>query len=244
MHKFGLLGRSLKHSFSKDFFESYFKEHNIDAQYHNFELENINEFPELVKSNSIDGLNVTIPYKESIIPFLDELSDEAMKIGAINVVQFKDGKLIGHNTDAYGFRQSVKPFLTFHHERALIIGTGGASKAVAFALRELGIDVIFLSRAPKADNEFPYGLANEHMIRACKLIVNTTPVGMFPDIETFVPIEFNSLSVDHLVVDLIYNPAETKFLQLVKLQGATILNGESMLKHQALKSWEIWNSKS
>ena len=190
----------------------------------------------------LSGLTVTIPYKEEIIPFLDSISDEAKAIGAVNVVQFKDGQKVGHNTDAFGFHQSIKPFLTFHHERALILGTGGAAKAVAHVFRSLGIDVIFCSRNPQGRNQFSYSEINEHMLNACKVIVNCTPLGTFPDVDEFIEMPFDHLTADHLVIDLVYNPTKTEFLNRSEKAGATILNGESMLRHQALRAFEIWNS--
>jgi shikimate dehydrogenase len=241
MKKYGLIGRTLGHSFSKNFFTKYFDNQSIDAEYVNFELEQIQDVEHLIQTG-IQGLNVTIPYKSEVIPFLDELSNEALQIGAVNTIQFKAGKTIGHNTDAYGFQQSIKPFLTFQHERALILGTGGASKAVAYVLENIGIDVLYLSRAPQGAKQFGYDEANEHMIKACKLIVNTTPVGTFPNVDDFISIPFEALTEEHLVVDLIYNPAKTKFLEKSEAAGATILNGQSMLEQQALKAWEIWNS--
>lgn len=242
MRKFGLIGKSLGHSFSKSFFEEYFRKQEIDAVFDNYELQSIDEVKSIFGAN-LSGLTVTIPYKEAIIPFLDELSEEARAIGAVNVVQFKDGKTIGHNSDAYGFRQSIKPFLTNLHERALILGTGGASKAVAHVFRSIGIDVIYCSREPKGPNQFTYDELNEHMVKACKVIVNCTPVGTFPNVEDHIPFPFQYLTSDHLVIDLIYNPSKTKFLELAQLNDATILNGESMLKEQALRAWQIWNEK-
>lgn len=238
--KYGLIGKSLGHSFSKSFFENYFEKNEIDSSYSNIELESIQDFKSI--DNSFNGFNVTIPYKESIIPFLDELSEEAKAIGAVNVVQFIDGKKVGHNTDAFGFHQSIKPFLTNKHERAMILGTGGASKAVSFVLNKLGLNVIFISRNPSEENEFNYDDINEHMINACKLIVNTTPVGTFPDINDCVLFPFEHLTQDHLVIDLIYNPIKTSFLNQAENNDASIINGETMLKQQALKSLQIWNS--
>ena len=177
------------------------------------------------------------------MPFLDELSHEAKEIGAVNVVRFLNGKKIGYNTDAYGFQQSIKPFLTNKHERALILGTGGASKAVAYVFKSIGMDVIYCSREPQSDNEFAYSAINEHMLNACKVIVNCTPLGTFPNTEEMVDFPFEGLTSDHLVVDLIYNPSKTKFLRKAEENGAVILNGESMLKEQALKAWEIWNKE-
>jgi len=238
---FGLLGKSLKHSFSPDFFKSYFQEHQINAQYQLFEIENIQEVEKIFSLNP-SGLNVTVPYKEEIIPFLDDLDESAKIIGAVNVVAFENGKRIGYNTDAFGFHQSIKPFLTFNHERALIFGTGGASKAIAHIFMSIGLDVIYVSRNSNEDlNQFHYSEVNEVMISACKVIVNCTPVGMYPNIDDVLRIPFESLSEDHLVIDLIYNPPLTKFLSKAQEFGATILNGSSMLREQALKSWEIWN---
>jgi shikimate dehydrogenase len=240
MKQFGLIGKTLGHSFSKSFFEDFFQKHAIDAKFSNFELDQVERISS-VFSQEISGLSVTIPYKQSIIPFLDELSREVQEIGAVNCVSFQDGKKIGHNTDAFGFHQSIKPFLTNKHERAIILGTGGASKAVEYVLKNLGINVIFISRNPKKENEFGYDEINNHMLNACKLIVNTTPVGTFPNIDDCIEIPFEFMTPEHLVVDLIYNPAKTKFLQNSEEHGAQILNGETMLKQQALKAWEIWN---
>lgn len=240
MNQFGLIGKTLGHSFSKSFFEDFFQKHAIDAKFSNFELDQI-ELINSVFSQEISGLSVTIPYKQAIIPFLDELSQEVQEIGAVNCVSFQNGKKIGHNTDAFGFHQSIKPFLTNKHERAIILGTGGASKAVEYVLKGLGINVIFISRNPKKENEFGNNEINNHMLNACKLLVNTTPVGTFPNNDDYIEIPFEFLTPDHLVVDLIYNPAKTKFLQNAEMHGAQILNGETMLKQQALKAWEIWN---
>lgn len=242
MKSYGLVGKTLGYSFSKNFFEEYFEKNGVSAEFNNFEIDRIERIKEVFDKN-VSGLTITIPYKEAIIPYLDELSVEASEIGAVNVVQFKNGMKIGHNTDAYGFQQSIKPFLTNRHERALILGTGGASKAVAYVFRSIGIDVIFVSRNPQGLKEFPYDSLNEHMVNACKVIVNCTPVGTFPNVEESIDFPFEYLTKDHLVVDLIYNPAKTKFLRLAENYGATILNGESMLKEQALKAWTIWNEE-
>ncbi len=242
MKKFGLIGKSLSHSFSRGFFDEYFEKNGIDASYENLELQEIEEVKGILNGD-FAGLNVTIPYKDAIIPFLDELDETAEQIGAVNVVQFKNGKSIGFNSDAFGFHQSIKPFLTNQHERAIIFGTGGASKAINFVLESLGIDVIFVTRNPSKENHFGYDEVNEHMIKACKLLVNCTPVGMYPNVEDELPIYYNSISDDHLCVDLIYNPVKTKFLEHAEKFGATILNGESMLKEQALKAWKIWNEE-
>jgi shikimate dehydrogenase len=239
MELYGLVGKTLVYSFSRTFFERLFAEQGINAEYRNFELQNMEQIRDVFALDP-SGLNVTIPYKEEIIPFLDDLSAEAKEIGAVNVVQFKDGKRIGHNTDAYGFQQSIKPFLTNKHERAMILGTGGASKAVAYVFKKIGIDVIFISRNPEGPKQFPYAAINEHMVSACKMVVNCTPVGTYPSVDESVLFPYHHLTADHLVVDLIYNPEKTKFLQLSEENGATILNGESMLKEQALRAWTIW----
>ena len=241
MRKFGLIGKTLGHSFSKGFFTELFEKQQLDASYHNIELEAIEAIVPVLRSGEWSGLNVTIPYKEAIIPFLDELSPEAETIGAVNVVAFENGKTIGHNTDAFGFRQSIKPFLTNKHERALLLGTGGASKAIAHVFRTIGVDVLFVARNPKNLDEFPFEAINEHMLRACKVVVNCTPVGTFPNVDESVPFPFLFLTADHLVIDLIYNPEQTKFLRESAAQGAATLNGLSMLKEQALRAWEIWN---
>lgn len=240
MRNYGLIGEKLGHSFSKEFFTQLFKDEKGEAGYANFELDDISKIQDVFKTEGLSGLNVTIPYKQAVLPYLDELSEEAKAIGAVNTIQFVDGKKIGHNTDAFGFAQSIKPFLAFQHERAIILGTGGASKAVAYVLENLGIDVIFISRNPKGEKQFGYDEINDNMLNACKLIVNTTPVGTFPQVDRCPTIPFDYLTEEHLVVDLIYNPEKTKFLQRAEERGAAILNGKPMLKQQALKAWEIW----
>ncbi|MCO4814546.1 MAG: shikimate dehydrogenase [Flavobacteriales bacterium] len=239
MLKFGLLGKSLVHSFSKNFFTNYFATNKIDATYENFEVEGLEDV-ENVFSQNFSGFNVTIPYKEIIIPFLDDLDEVAQEISAVNTVVIKNGKSIGYNTDAYGFHQSIKPFMTNQHERAIILGTGGASKAVEHVLKSLGVNVIFISRNPIGENQFSYDEISGRMLDACKLIVNCTPIGTFPNVDDFIEIPFSHLTEHHLVIDLIYNPVKTKFLSRAEENNAMILNGESMLKHQALKSYELW----
>jgi len=239
MLEYGLIGKSLSHSFSKHFFENLFLKENIEASFENIEISQIEEVEKLFQRN-FSGLCVTIPYKEKIIPYLDEITDEANQIGAVNVIAFISNKKIGFNTDAFGFQQSIKPFLTNKHERAIILGTGGASKAVAYVLKNLGIEVIFISRNPKFNNQFSYAQMNENMLKACKLVVNCTPVGTFPNVADKIDFPYHTLGEDHLAVDLIYNPVKTIFLSEAENAGATILNGESMLRHQAIKAWEIW----
>lgn len=241
---YGLLGETLSHSFSKDYFMKKFESLQLkECSYLNFELSKIEEFPELLKNNPhLKGLNVTIPYKEQIIPYLNELTPEAKEIGAVNCVEFKGGKLIGHNTDHYGFKQSIKPFLEPQHERALILGTGGSSKAVAFALKSIGVEVYFVtSSQKKGSNYFLYSELNEIIFSSFKLIINTTPLGMAGNNEA-PSIPYQLLSNQHFCYDLIYNPAETPFLKYAKDKGALTMNGLSMLKQQAEKSWEIWGN--
>ena len=243
MKQFGLIGKQLSHSFSPAFFTDFFQKQGIDAHYAAYELQEISDFPQLMKDHIFGGLNVTIPYKTDIIPFLDELDPLAAEIQAVNVIAFDNGRTKGYNTDVYGFQQSIKPFLTFHHERALIFGTGGASKAVAHVFKSLGIDVIFVSQSPSSlSNHFTYEDVNEHMLAACKVIVNCTPLGMFPYVDSAVELPYASLSEEHLLIDLVYNPEETLFMKQGRANGATAMNGLSMLQNQALKSWEIWNT--
>jgi len=241
MKRYGLIGKTLSHSFSPEFFKGFFKQNSIEANYELFELETI-EMVKPLLGGQLSGLNVTVPYKTAIIPFLDEVDPVAEKIGAVNAIAFRKGKTVGFNSDAFGFQQSIKPFLTFKHERALILGTGGAAKAVEYVFKQIGIDVLYISQNPSGRvKHFSYSEINEHMLNACKVIVNCTPVGTYPTSDECVEFPFQYLSADHLVIDLIYNPAKTKFLAEAEKNGATILNGESMLKEQALKSWEIWN---
>jgi shikimate dehydrogenase len=244
MSEYGLIGKNLSHSFSKAYFQKKFSDLGLDyLEYTNFEMDDISELKGLLAKNPfLRGFNVTIPYKESIIPFMDELSPEARGIAAVNCVKITNGKLIGHNTDAYGFASSIKPFLEPQHSRALVLGTGGASKAVVFVLKRLNVEVFYASTSKKRQGTFAYDTLNERLFNACKFIINTTPVGMFPGVDECPNIPYECISSQHLVYDLIYNPEETLFLKKVKERGATTINGLSMLQLQAEKSWEIWNS--
>ena len=242
MKHFGLVGLDLKHSFSVYFFEEKFKSDGIhNCSYENFELSNVGVFLDLIKNKSFAGINITIPYKKSIIPFLDSLSPEAKTIGAVNTVEFKEGKLIGHNTDHIGFHNSIKPFLENTMERALILGTGGASKAVIYALNKIGIDCLSVSRSPKG-NQLSYSDLNEYVFNHHLLIVNTTPLGTSPNSNECPEIPYQYLSEKHLLVDLVYNPSETLFLKKGKEHKSSILNGKAMLINQAEAAWAIWNS--
>jgi shikimate dehydrogenase len=244
IRQFGLIGYPLGHSFSKGYFSQKFKAENItNAQYNNYPLEQIIEFESLLeKGGQLSGLNVTIPYKEQIIPFLDELDDKALAIGAVNTIRFQEGKTIGYNTDVYGFVESLAPLLKSNNQmKALILGTGGASKAVAFGLQELDIPFLFVSGSKK-EHTISYEALNFETVASHQLIVNTTPLGMFPNVNQCPPIAYGAISSEHILYDLVYNPEETLFLKRGKQQGATIKNGLEMLHLQAEKAWEIWNS--
>lgn len=247
MKQYGLIGYPLSHSFSKKYFAEKFEKENIkNCEYNLFPIENINLLPQLILDNpTLCGLNVTIPYKESVIPFLDELDETAQAVGAVNCIkiggQGNDLYLKGYNTDVYGFRQSIKPFLEIQHERALILGTGGASKAVAFVLKKIGIDCYFVSRNKGPEKSFSYEELNENVINAFKLIVNCSPVGTYPNINEAPAIPYEFITSSHLLYDLVYNPPETEFLKRGKSQGAAIVNGLSMLQQQAEEAWNVWN---
>jgi shikimate dehydrogenase len=241
MRLFGLIGYPLSHSFSKRYFSQKFETEKIDAQYENYPLKSIDEFPGLISNHNLSGINVTIPYKQEVIQYLDSMSDEAEKIGAVNTIQIREGKLIGNNTDCYGFQQSLIPFLKPTHKHALVLGTGGASKAVVFVLDKLGIEWKYVSRT-KIENGLTYQEVNKDVIKKHCLIINTTPLGMYPNIEESPAIDYEAIGDNHLLYDLVYNPEETLFLQKGKEKGATIKNGLEMLHLQAEKAWEIWNS--
>ena len=241
--RFGLLGRNISYSFSKGYFaEKFSKEHFDNCSYENFDIPEINYFTELRKNNTdLNGLNVTIPYKQEILPFLDKLSKNAKEIGAVNTIKFtKKGKLKGYNTDYYGFKKSLKPLLQPHHKKALILGTGGASKGVAFALDKLEIAYTFVSRETK-DNCIDYDFINATTFDNYQIIINCTPVGTSPNVDAFPLIPYEYFTEKHIAYDLIYNPAETKFLAKAKAQGAITKNGLDMLVFQAEKAWKIWN---
>ncbi|MCC9074235.1 shikimate dehydrogenase [Flavobacterium sp. F-65] len=241
--RFGLLGKNISYSFSKGYFtEKFSDEHFKGCSYENFDIPEINHFTTLTKNNpDLKGLNVTIPYKQQVLPFLDKLSKKATLIGAVNTIRFtKKGKLKGYNTDYYGFKKSLKPLLKPHHKKALILGTGGASKAVAYALDELGILYTFVSREAKEDC-IDYNLINATTFDNYQIIINSTPVGTSPNIEACPAIPYEFFTKRHIAYDLIYNPEETTFLKKAKENGATIKNGYDMLIFQAEKAWKIWN---
>lgn len=241
--KFGLIGKDISYSFSKKYFtEKFSKELFDDCTYENFDIQTIEEFPNVLKENpDLKGLNVTIPYKEAIIPFLDTMSDKAFRIGAVNVIRFtKKGNLKGYNSDWYGFKKSLEPLLQPHHKKALILGTGGASKAVAFALDKLGIFYTFVSREA-SENAIDYNRINATTFDNFQIIINCTPLGTSPNTKEFPPIPYEFFTEKHIAFDLIYNPEETQFLKKAKKKGATIKNGYEMLVFQAEKAWTIWN---
>lgn len=243
MRKFGLIGRNISYSFSRTYFSEKFTRTGLDASYENFDIDSISEFPAVLEKNpELQGLNVTIPYKEAIIPFLDEMDPVASEIGAVNTIKIdRFGKMKGFNTDYYGFLTSIEPGLTAQHKKALILGTGGASKAVVYALQSLDISCSFVSRSP-LKGDVSYADLDKNVMREHLVIVNCTPLGTFPGTDAYpnVPVEF--LTPDHLVFDLIYNPPVTRLMALAKQKGAAVLNGQEMLELQANKAWDIWNT--
>ncbi|RTY98764.1 shikimate dehydrogenase [Flavobacterium sp. RSP49] len=241
--RFGLLGRNISYSFSKGYFTDKFNNENFTGcTYENFDIPEITALPEILKNTlNLKGLSITIPYKETVIPFLDKLSKKAELIGAVNTIKItKKGTLKGYNTDYYGFKKSLEPLLQPHHKKALILGTGGASKGVAFALDELGIPYTFVSREAK-ENAIEYNRINATTFDNYQIIINSTPVGTSPNVDAFPLIPYEFFTGKHIAFDLIYNPAETQFLKKAKQQGAQIKNGLDMLIFQAEKAWKIWN---
>jgi shikimate dehydrogenase len=240
MRRFGLIGKPLGNSFSSTYFNEKFSRENLnDHIYELFELPNIEALPELLaRHGDLVGLNVTIPYKEAVIPFCTSLTDEAQAIGAVNCLLLKDNKIIGHNTDAAGFKLSIRPFLEPQHDRALILGTGGAAKAVRYILKDLGIPCAMVSRN---NGDLTYDMLSPQLVAACKLIVNCSPVGTFPNVDDIPQIPLETIGKDHFVIDLIYNPEMTKLLVASAERGALVLNGADMLRFQADRAWSFWN---
>lgn len=245
MQKYGLLGYPLGHSFSKNYFNQKFESEKIDAQYVNFEISDIKYIKNVLKENpNLNGLNVTIPYKEQVIPYLDDLDEDARLIGAVNVIKFTKGflgktKLIGYNSDIIGFKRSIEPLLDSSHRKALILGTGGASKAVMHGLKQLGVGTTFVSRTPK-EHCITYQDVTPELLESYTVIVNTTPLGMFPNVDACPDIPYDALTTKHLLYDLLYNPDETLFMKKGKEHGAVVKNGLEMLLLQAFAAWEIW----
>ncbi|MDR2056858.1 MAG: shikimate dehydrogenase [Dysgonamonadaceae bacterium] len=245
MDQYGLIGNPLKHSFSKGFFNDKFSEENIDAEYINFEIPSIKEVNLIIKNNPrLKGLNVTIPYKEQVIPFLDQLSENARLIGAVNVIKIDRNKgkikLTGFNSDIIGFKESIDPLLQVHHKQALILGTGGSAKAIYYGLKQLGIVTTYVSRKKKSVNILNYNELTKDVMEANTIIVNCTPIGMWPNVDESPGIPYQWLNEQHLLYDLLYNPDETLFMKKGAEQGAIVKNGLEMLLLQAFASFEFW----
>ena len=242
-NRFGLIGRNISYSFSRGYFGKKFEELKLHGHsYENFDLEQISDFKELVnREKNLKGCNVTIPYKEAIIPYLESLDPKAQSIGAVNTIKFTKKGLKGYNTDIYGFEKSIAPFLKPHHKKALVLGTGGASKAVAFVFKTLDIAFKYVSRNPKK-GQLSYDDITAEILDDYTILVNCTPLGTFPNVTDRPDIPYEHLTERHLLFDLIYNPEKTAFLLAGEKQGASICNGLRMLELQAEKAWEIWNS--
>lgn len=245
MTLYGLIGHPLSHSFSSAYFKEKFTQLGLhDFEYRNFDIPSIDLFSDIVDAHpELRGLNVTIPYKEAVMPLLDSIDAEAQLIGAVNCIKITEtGEKIGYNTDAYGFYHSIKPFLENKSDRALVLGTGGSSKAVSYVLHKLGIKVFFASTKPSKDNHVAYGELTSETIKHFPLIINTTPLGTFPDIASAPDLPYDALTPQHFLYDLTYNPEVSTFLQRGKDKGAETANGKLMLQLQAERSWKIWNS--
>lgn len=248
MTEYGLIGFPLIHSFSKQFFTEKFANEHLEAEYLNFEMETVDNLIDIIKARPLlRGLNVTIPHKQHVMPLLNDMSTEAREIGAINVIAIQrntDGNLFlkGYNADVIGFEESIKPMLAPHHTQALILGTGGASKAIRYGLERLGLNTTFVSRTPK-EGMLTYEQLTPQVLEQHTVVVNCTPVGTFPHQDKCPDIPYHLLTDRHLLYDLVYNPEKTLFLQKGETQGATIKNGLEMLHRQALASWRFWNEK-
>lgn len=243
MRKFGLIGKKLGHSFSKKYFTAKFEHEGIqDASYELYELASIDQFPELLRSNpELIGVNVTVPYKEAVIPYLDALDSAAARIGAVNTIRVKAGRTEGFNTDYIGFRDTLLTFYPVEKQsKALVLGTGGASKAVCTALTDLGIPFQQVSRHA-GSGCITYQDITATLLQPCNLIINTTPLGMHPDVNSFPAIPYEALTPQHYLYDLVYNPEITSFMEKGKASGAKVINGLGMLHGQAEAAWEIWN---
>ncbi|MDG1219155.1 MAG: shikimate dehydrogenase [Flavobacteriaceae bacterium] len=240
---YGLIGKNINYSFSKNFFNNKFKNEKKAAVYINFDIKKIEEFKTIVTENNISGLNITIPYKESIINQLDYVDPTAKEIGAVNTIKFHNNILSGYNTDYLGFYTSIKNIVN-SNTKALILGTGGASKAIAYTLKILKIKYLFVSRSKKNKNYINYNEISKEIINKHNLIINCTPLGTFPEINQIPQIPISLITKRHIVYDLIYNPSKSLLLKKSEENGATIINGYQMLENQAMESWKIWNSKN
>ena len=243
MRQFGLIGFPLAHSFSKKYFTEKFEREGLkDCSYENFPLPSVQELKKILDDHKdLQGLNVTIPYKESVLQFLDDANELVRKTGACNCIKITGKKLTGYNTDVIGFEKSLQTMLQPSHKNALILGTGGSAKAVEFVLKKLDISYKYVSRKPSV-KQFSYEQLTSSVIEKHTLIINTTPLGMYPNVTQAAPIPYNAITKDHFLFDLIYNPEKTLFLQKGEQQGATIQNGYDMLVCQAEESWRIWNN--
>ena len=236
---FGLLGKDIDYSFSRDYFSKKFTAENLQHKYVNFDLENLSAFKSLLSRKDISGMNVTIPYKQEVIPFLDELDPVAKAIGAVNTIVFKDDKRLGFNTDHIGFQNTLLNHLKPHHNKALVLGTGGASKAVCYVLEQLKIQVLKVSRSEGPDRKAYHQLSAKDY-KEHSLLINCTPLGTHPNTDAYPPIDYKQINAEHLLYDLIYNPKVTAFMQMGKDKGATVLNGYQMLVEQAEAAWSLW----
>ena len=248
MKTYGLIGYPLEHSFSQKYFTEKFEKEGINARYLNFPIQSIDDFPELFRHHPyVAGMNVTIPYKEQIFKYLNEVDPVAEKIGAVNVIKITwdnlNYTLKGYNSDIAGFKKSIFPLLTIDHKKALVLGTGGASKAVVEALRQLNIEFRYVSRTPGDENTLSYNDITGEVISEHKLIINTTPLGMYPKVDACPDLLYQHLTPEHLLFDLVYNPEETLFLKKGREQGAKTKNGLEMLYLQAEEAWRIWNEQ-
>lgn len=244
--KFGLLGFPLQHSFSRSYHNERFARWELDAVYDNYELADLAQLRSIVDAEpELEGLNVTIPYKQAVIPLLDDIDDKARQIGAVNVIRIERGdygvRMVGYNSDYIGFRNSIMPLLHPHHRRALVLGTGGASKAVCAALADLGIAVTSVSRTPMGSSVLGYDALTAEVMALHTVVVNTTPLGMYPHVDSCAPIPYDMLTSQHLCYDVVYNPKCTLFMTKAAERGATVCNGLDMLYGQADAAWEIWN---
>jgi len=240
---YGLIGKKISYSFSQTYFTKKFLKNNLkNYNYINFDIDSVNELSDILKTKNLKGLNITIPYKEKVLKFIDRIDEDAKFIGAINTIKINyDNTLVGYNTDYIGFIKSIKPHIKSNHKKALILGTGGASKAIVYGLNKLSIISTKVSRK-KTNGDIIYNELNKKIILDHQIIINCTPIGTYPDIENYPKIPFKYLTNEHICYDLIYNPNETRFLKKSKKMGAEIINGLKMLEIQAEESWKIWNS--